>query len=237
MKQFIAGIIATVVGGILLFIATDQYNKWANSRKFDIEFQSSPAAAFLRPAEMNAIAAFLKNVSSNSGKIGIVRIENKLEDDIRNAKFIISPTEESFSKTNLHGFGLASHVASDMPDPKLTLKDDGIHVEFPVLKGRNGSFIWILHEPPQGFKVYSESDEFNMSEFNRWDQSDSEFDLFFIFLIGGVFFVVGIFGGNSMAMHVVKEAGYDPKKINADYYRKLAKKEEEKSSQNKDDDA
>ena len=233
MRQFILGILATVVGGTILFLITNWYTGWANTENYRVEYRSEPASAFIGNLEIKAVGDMLNKEGFNSGKIGIIKIENLSGDDIRNAEFVISPTESNFSEANLHGFGLASHIAGEMPNPKLSLAGDGIHVNFPVLESKNGSFIWILHEPPQGFRVFSDQKPIDLSEYAKWDE-ESGLDFAFVFFISALCFFLGIFGGNAISQSVLRKAGYDPKTISAKYYRKLADDEEAKAKGNSD---
>ena len=225
MRQFFLGIAATVVGGFILFWLTNWYTGWATDERYQVEFQSDPAVAFLSTGELAAIESFKKAGEFASGKIGIVRIENLSNADIRNAEFVISPTESKFSDDNLYGFGVASYVSGAMPDPSLERTEEGVVVKFPIFEKENGAYIWLLHEPPQGFRVFSGSEKFNLSESTRWDQ-ESELDFLFVFLIGIGALVLGLWAGSALSDSILKEAGYDPKKVQADYHRRLAEKKD-----------
>jgi hypothetical protein len=67
---------------------------------------------------------------------------------------------------------------------------------------------------------------------------ESGLDFAFVFLIGILCLVLGIWAGNAMIQTVIKKAGYDPKAIDAAYYQALANdKAREAKSGNESEDA
>jgi hypothetical protein len=175
----------------------------------------------------------------NDGKIGAVSIKNETEKDIRNAKVLIAPTESDLRENNFHGFGLANSYGNDILNPIFEVKDEGIEVSLPLLEPGQGAIFWIAHEPPQGFKVFPLDDNLSVEEDLAWLVSEeSGLDFAFVFLIGILCLVLGIWAGNAMIQTVIKKAGYDPKAIDAAYYQALANdKAREAKSGNESEDA
>jgi hypothetical protein len=153
MKQFLWGVAATVVGGFLLFFATNYYTDWVGRDSNKLTYQSNPSIAFVDKFALDAILSIASD-EKNDGKIGAVSIKNETEKDIRNAKVLIAPTESDLRENNFHGFGLANSYGNDILNPIFEVKDEGIEVSCLYWSQVKVQFFGLPTNPHKALKFF-----------------------------------------------------------------------------------
>lgn len=220
MKNFLLGILAATIGGILIYAAQYYFDRHFRSPRASIEhvtyspalvFGRREAATWLSSRERDAVDSELGRV-----KITLVSIENTGDEALSNQEVRIQPRDE-------FGGGIIAFHNHIVPggDPSATtarITDRSLVIRYSLFNPQEMHMLWVITDSFTDFDVISRRPGLVVNGWRRGvafeeDSSMSEVWFFTYAVIGILLFVLGVILSDRFIGSELRKRGMDLKEI------------------------
>ena len=221
MKGFWAGLLtamlATVLGGIILWYGTDWAQSWKASRAQVLRYQSGAPGGTIVVSQ-KLLGSMMKLEPGDV--ISTVRFENKGSEELDNLEIILK------SGSRIKDAGVLGASPSDASEPEISLKDNNILISYKLLRRGEGATVWVVNNDVYGIKVRSNRKGLALDEVPPWRSYEGGEGLptWILFIIAIVSLILGLVLSEAGNRSVLRKIGFDPDEITKAYADAIAKK-------------
>lgn len=212
MKNFWLGVLATAVGGFLLFLLTTGYSEWRASNTALLRVNIDDHVVTIAEEELEAAKK-----AKVGAKIMMATVENRGSKRLDSPSFVIYPTM-STTPQDILGFGVADDTGEAAPPPSMIQQGREILVRFDFLEPGQGKVLWLVHNGPQALAIRSTTPGMRIEDVSYQVEDNSLF-YFIIFVVCLLCLFVGMIIGDKINAAMLRRIGFDPKEVQELYLK------------------